>query len=310
MAAAAPKKTSYEKFIDFYERNIKELLAKPSNVYAPNEEKIKQWVEAQVSQRRRQAAAALASQLRFFSFDYVRAFCQNVVKEIYKEAIPDEKKFAWFGVEPGKSGYFIATLCYHYAKEGGYRLPTEIYGFNLLSLNLDYSKYVLFCFDDMSYSGSQMSTRLNLNFKDYLNKNILDVRVGLISVSEHAQELLSRISPEFKFYFANVIPSLLKTLGFQQYLDCITYFSLFQPDNFVYFEHKLADDISTFLKVFQYGPVPPSTFSFIQENLEKDDDSWFFVKESLSKTLPPLNKNDKPAERIIPYLTQHIETID
>lgn len=291
------------------------LLSKESGVHAPDSHKLELWVNSQVSERRRKAARALADNLNYFSFDDVRNMCKKITKEIYKKNIPNDKELIWFGVDFGKSGMFIAALCYHYAAEMGLRLPFRMFDFVIPNGAVDFSKSVLMCFDDMSYSGSQMSTRLGIIREQIKKKGIplesTDIRVGFISVSETANNILQRVHPSTLFVSGAVIPSLKKALGTQQWIDCIVYFSLYHPDNFTFFEHKLADDISTFLKVFKYGLVPPANITFSNEVIDKaamkiGTDMWHFSIKYIDKELKKLNGDDS----IYKYLTQSDDPID
>jgi hypothetical protein len=291
--------------LNWFKRHLPGLLTRESGIHTPDPARLELWVNSQVSERRRRAARALADNLNFFSFEDVRNMCKELVKKLYAKKIPDDKELIWFGVDSGKSGMFIAALCYHYAAEMGLRLPFRIFDFFIPTNAVDFSKTVAMCVDDMSYSGSQMSTRLRNIKSDIISQKMsmgsTDIRVGFISISELGLGELSKNHPYIRFESGHVIPSLRRVLGDQQYMDCIIYFSLHKPNNFTYFEHKIADDISTFMKVFKYGPVPPATVSFTHENLRKyGEDTWELTLRDLRKEI----------DNIDSYLTQSADPID
>ena len=60
----------------------------------------------------------------------------------------------------------------------------------------------------------------------------------------------------FTVYASRVIPSLRKQMGLENYVAALMFFNSEAADSIVYFDHKVADSPSTFMKVLVFGPVP------------------------------------------------------
>jgi hypothetical protein len=60
----------------------------------------------------------------------------------------------------------------------------------------------------------------------------------------------------FTVYASRVIPSLRKQMGLENYVAAIMFFNSEAADCILYFDHKVADSPSTFMKVLIFGPVP------------------------------------------------------
>jgi hypothetical protein len=219
--------------------------------------------------------------------------------------IPAENTLKWFIGPKNKSAYFIGILCYHFAKELGYRLPEMI-----LSPSLEYSdldKSTTFYLDDMSYSGSQIyqllqeiymtsakRSDLYVNKKKPINLDIIkgeyiDLRVGICFITQRANNQLENfnykysvftlrayatniIPNPYKRYYSEIIEDLNSVLDPQTYTDCLIYFNPYRDSSCIcYFDHKLADSNSTFTNVLRFGQVPPSNidYNFIYKHEER-----------------------------------------
>lgn len=65
-----------------------------------------------------------------------------------------------------------------------------------------------------------------------------------------------RVQNPFVVYASRVIPSLRAQLGDELYIAACIFFGYNNPDCILYFDHKVADIPSTFMKVLVFGPVP------------------------------------------------------
>jgi hypothetical protein len=292
-------KTSTAKFIDHYTGRIDDLLSMPSGTHAPDPAKLAAWVAAQASPRRRAAAQTLADNIRYITHTTLIKYCKSLITQMYtdpEKPIPEENALKWFVGPSSKSAYFIAILCYHFAKESGYRLPDLI-----MTEEFDLDDCVnstIFYIDDMSYSGSQIYQLLQkihiaaakrnplyVEKKKPINMNVIkgipvDLRVGACVLSERAQKQLETfnykhtershgargkipIPNPFKRYVVEVLPDLKRILDPQTYADCVIFFSPYRdPSCICYFDHKLADTNSTFTYVLRFGIVPPTILDY------------------------------------------------
>ena len=286
-------------FLANYEARIADILAMPSGQHAPDEDALERWVNAQASPRRRQAATILATHLRYISHAEVIALCKSLIDEMYtdpEKPVPAENQFKWFVGPKTKSAYFIALICYHHAKQAGYRLPELILSEHFTYEDCAHS--TIFYLDDMSYSGSQLYQLLqkihiraakenpaHVNKKKPVDMNAvealpIDIRTGLLAITERAKKTLAAFTyggmntigkaygqnptpNPYKLYTGELIPDLERLLTPEQYTDCIVYFNPFRDSSCMcYFDHKIADSNSTFLNVLRFGVVPPSELNY------------------------------------------------
>jgi len=287
-------------FISHYSKHIKDILNIPSGTHAPIPEKLQEWIDSQASSRRREAASALAREIRYFTFEDTIALSAKVITEMYNDPekpIPPTNKLKWYTGPKDKSGYLISILFYHLAKLSGYRLPDEIL-ITLTENDWDEST-TIFYLDDMSYSSSQLKKLLT---KIRSKNPNLDMRIGLTVATSLAERLLQtlnktivssqKVPNPFKRYIGEVIPDIEDTLGEKLYTDCIVYFSSFRsPPCICYFDHKVADPASTFLYVLSFGPVPPSQLDF-----KRIYSGWAIPNK---KTNPYLNHKDDICDKEI-----------
>ena len=328
MSNNSKHKGATAKFLAHYTSRIDDLLSMPSGTHAPDPAKLAAWVAAQASPRRRAAAQTLADNIRYITHTTVIKYCKALITQMYTDSekpIPEENTLKWFVGPSSKSAYFIAILCYHFAKESGYRLPdlimTEHFDLD------DCSDSTIFYLDDMSYTGSQIYQLLQtihvtaakqnpayVNKKKAINMNVIkglpiDLRVGACVLSERAQKQLETfkysntilthgaygkipIPNPFKRYVVEVLPDLKTILDPQAYADTVIFFSPYRdPPCICYFDHKLADTNSTFTNVLRFGLVPPTTldYKFIYIH---NDRKWSFTK-------PYHNQDKETTDKII-----------
>jgi hypothetical protein len=282
----------------------------PSGKHHVNQEKLQEWINSQASPRRREAASALAKQIRYFTLADTIALSAKVITEMYNDPekpISPTNKLKWYTGPTDKSGYLISILCYHLAKLSGYRLPDEILT-TLTANDMDEST-TIFYLDDMSYSSSQLK---NILTKIRSKNPNLDMRIGLTVATSLAERLLQtlnktivsyqKVPNPFKRYIGEIIPDIEEILGEKLYTDCIVYFSSFRsPPCICYFDHKTADSASTFLYVLSFGPVPPSQLDF-----KRIYSGWGIPNK---KTNPYLNHKDDVCDKeihnteFIPFIT-------
>jgi hypothetical protein len=298
-------------FLANYKAHIDTILAMPSGHQSPDPERLQLWVDSQASERRRNAAQALANEIRYFTHSDVIRLCDKIITEMYNDSekpILEDKILKWFVGGKDKSSYFIGLICYHIAKTKGYRLPDIILDNNFSTDECEGS--TIFYLDDMSYSASQLR-KLLAGIRTRISES--DIRVGLCVVTELAKNILEtlglgalssiKIPNPFKRYYGEIVPDLKIKLGSELYLDCLLYFSaFFAPPCICYFDHKVADAPSTFLSVLMFGPVPPTKFNFKAHGVHH-----FLPKSANGKRIVNYSKDDcdKKIEhtQFIPFLS-------
>jgi hypothetical protein len=342
MAAAVPNTfaveaaAATEKFKAAYEAKSAAILAMPPAAHPPISAKLDEWVAAQASERRRKAAAALRDNLQYIPHREVIEYSSRITDSLYEKPIPAEKKLVWYAGAPSKSAYFISILCYHFARVKGYRLPDEIVeAIRYTGEN----NFVLFIFDDMAYSGSQMNGMLkafwsatvrtkfpeesiiNLKKIDVAGVEHLDIRVGLCCAAESALGTLQtfkfslfgmfdstkiingEVRSPYMLHVAKIVPSLKDVLDPKVYTDCIMYFNPYAGPTtqcICYFDHKVADPVSTFTNVLLFGVVPPSKLNY--------DKLYSYENVKGYRSGPLYNQHEEVIDRDIPE-TQFIPFI-
>jgi hypothetical protein len=266
-------------FLKDYEENIQRILSMPSGQHAPDPIKVEQWVEAQLSDRRKIAAKALADNIVYIPHQDLIYSISTLVDKVYGEKeIPADNKIILFSGPRTKSNYFISLLFYHFIKIKGYPEPDLFIQYlTPENRNHDGQKTTVFYVDDMSYSGSQIIQYLSNIYKTVevnSKEPSWDIRVCLPFISENALNYLQNLNiPQgfgiinvknpYPIYYIYSIPSLKKILGNDLYMDCVIYFTpISHADTICYFDHKIADALSTFLFVLLFGIIPPGKINW------------------------------------------------
>jgi hypothetical protein len=304
----AKREVDTANFLKDYNAHIKEILTKPSGEHVVDPARVKSWVDAQASERRRIAAAALASNIRYITHHELIRHCETLMEKMYTdpEKPISDTSLKWFVGPKTKSSYFISLICYDIVIKTGKRPPDKI-----ICENLEYeecTKCTLFYLDDMSYSGSQIyNLLLNIhveaarhnpsfvNTKKMINMNKLeavplDIRIGICVLTERAEKQLSVFNYKFAYtrgirgfgdkpipnpykrYSSEILPDLNTLLGDELFTDCLIYFNPYSDSSCIcYFDHKVADSNSTFTNVLRFGVVPPTVinYNFIYEHNER-----------------------------------------
>ena len=104
----------------------------------------------------------------------------------------------------------------------------------------------------MAYTGIQLSQI----YDKLIRGNITNIYIGLIGITQSALKKFQ--NSRMRIYTQNIYPDLKDIIGKYQFLDISYYFSPYTEGDTevsIYFDHKIADPISTFLKTLMYGPV-------------------------------------------------------
>ena len=178
----------------------------------------------------------------------------------------------------------MAVLALHYIQKHGFKEPTHF----ISELNNTVFDIIgndpLIILDDVSYSGSQLSTILgNIYFNRVVkdNKAVPNIFVLLIALNDFSKAKLSTVPKEkvrsgiimrytvspFKLIFLpeRLYTPLLIKLAIERYFYLNLFFSPYTgstPYVSLYLDHKIADEASTYKNVLLYGPIVPSNYDY------------------------------------------------
>lgn len=312
----------HAQFLKDYDKHIESILSMPSGKHSVNPDKLKDWVNSQQSQTRREVAKALSDEIIYITHKDIIHNCKTLVEEFYTQYLPQKAletpTIILFTHRRGKSGYMIALLFYYWIQQLGYPVPDmmvdELYPDLIKNPNSVFA-YV----DDMSYSGSQLSQILS-NYAiipSYIEKiSYPNFWIGFIAITQHALDYLTTLAPfapasisrnqlkiivnanpnisqynirpeknriqgikyikiknPFTIYASRIIPSLRNKLGDAMYVAACLFFNPDAADCILYFDHKVADSPSTFMKVLVFGPVPAVDALFIGTKFNKENEN-------------------------------------
>lgn len=233
-------------FYRHYESNLNKILAvrASSGMHGMNPVNTHQWINAQINSPRRQAARDLIEHTTYITFDQVWSSVGNLVKRIYTQINPDT---VVIGVaDPGNSLYFMAVIAVYYIRQYNYPDPVIV---DVRSDLTAYRDATWILFDDMAYTGLQLWHMIE-------DVGEINFHIGLVAASQRAYTFLSL---KASVYVDLIVPNLRDVIGPDRYLKMCYYFNPFSEgltQVSVYFDHKMADSSSTFMRALLYGPVP------------------------------------------------------
>lgn len=237
-------------FYDNFENNLNTIFRirdRISGTHSINQERAEMWVNSQVNQRRRDAAKDLIDNTYYVTFNEVFEYTRNVIDKIYRD-IGGNDVYIYVG-DKMKSHYFMAIIGIYFIKLLGHDYPRIIY--NLDSVEEVGNKSIIIL-DDMAYTGIQLS-----QIYDKLTKgNVTNIYVGLIGITQGAWEKFEKSG--MRIYAEKMYPNLKDVIGKYRFLDVSYYFSPYTEGDTsisIYFDHKIADPLSTFTKTLMYGPI-------------------------------------------------------
>ena len=245
-----------EQFHNDYNNYIDKLIEyrdKISGTHKIDFKKSQEWIDNQLNDRRRNAAEFLIQNTHYITFNKLFEDIRNSVVQIYKD-LDLTKNIYMFISERNNSFYFIGMIALYFIKLLKYKLP----------ICVNYFIGQTITFDDASYTGGQFfNTIKDISAKIYL---------GLSCITNISEELLLGEMPYYnyklKIYAQNKFVSL-DIINKDNFNDLIYYFSPFtygRTKVSIYFDHKIADPISTFMKMLNYGPILPKNLNY-PENL-------------------------------------------
>lgn len=262
--------------------------------YKPTEEALASWISRQHTPYRRQACQAFVDHSHYYTFFQAVTMLETQINHAVRDIqssprnhgmicifLPVEK-----GEDIGQSSILFGLYGYHVLTQ---TIPSEQIRF-IDSDDLDRMKQentlstsTILLLDDFSYSGSQLKTSIQQLY--FLYKDTIHLSVCLVGCSDRAKNSIfvkpraktkygvlyyrppQYLSDNYKLYTGIVIPTMYN-LYKQNTLDKETYLFMeyfFRPFNgtlkvSVFFEHKMADDLSTLSSILRYGAIIPAGY--------------------------------------------------
>lgn len=257
-------------FYESYQYNINNILTyarTESGRHPINPAKAKLWIESQVNESRRRAAQNLINHTHYITFDRVMGAVKQLIFGIYQQVDPNN--VVLFTDGQNKSTYFLAVLAVQYIRELEYPDPQIAIGtlYEDGSLLSRFNRKHIIIMDDMAYTGSHITTILDTfaQKQDDGQPYITDASfyVGLVGCTARAARVLSPYNIEL--YVDMWFDSLVGSVGEREFLELSYYFAPADrgyPMVSVYFDHKMADMVSTFSLTLLYGPVLPCNLGY------------------------------------------------
>jgi hypothetical protein len=268
----------------YYRQNIDKILSyrEQSGKYRLNPAKVEEWIRSQHTPIRQEACRKLISKVHYFTYgETFDLFFEVVSKMRY---LKDKTIYILIDKQgneqsAGQSGFMFALLGYH-ALMNILDIQSRDINFTyeiLPNSKYQHEEYVFF--DDFSYSGSQLMQVINELYSEYLKNKKLSFNFCLLGASKFSASQIiikptrvgrsywrapsaGNLPDNFKFNIGRIIDRYDENLTPEE-KNNIRYF--FDPletygKTLVYFDHKIADDVSTLLNVLKFGLVIPENY--------------------------------------------------
>lgn len=243
-----------------YDNNIArifEIRERISGTHYIDKDRAELWIDSQLNESRRLAARLLIDNTYYVTFNQVFEYVRDLIIRIYEDIGTFNPDVCLYIGSKTKSYYFMSVIAIYFIRSLGYTDPEII---NTFSMKLNKPLIII---DDMSYTGIQASKMFRMI------KTTNKVYLGLIGASETAAIFLKNIG--YELYVENIYPHLRNVVGPERFVDISYYFSPFAEGDTcisIYFDHKIADELSTFMKVLMYGPVLPCNLNYYFEDID------------------------------------------
>lgn len=293
-------RNSDKAFVNDYEFNIESILSKKNEISGTKRidtNSSEDWINSQKTQLKKDVAKFFIENTIYVSFNEYFDSIGNLVLTNYERIVDGARQIIVCSGLRTKSQYMTTVIALYFIKKFGFREPDTY----VTSISFENTQDPILIFDDMSYSGSQMGSMFEMMFNKKfkygdkptfeiteqvlpkinlllygVNKNslkrlntiecIVKVIKEVVANNEKfeikVQTLVDFVSP-FKVHYEimfkifreiNNDMSNLVNFFFSPYLLGNPYLS-------IYFDHKIADDVSTYMKVLQFGPIIPNSYS-------------------------------------------------
>jgi hypothetical protein len=290
-------------FRDSLDTNIHSLLTtmfEISGKYSMNKKRANEWVLSQKTKLKRRVAKHFINNTTYVTFNEYFLGIGKLIKDNYETIVKDADKIIMCISLPKKSQYFTSIIAMHYIRKYNFREPDYFVKYITVKNTQD----PIIIIDDMSYSGSQMRDMFTKIYKDCVKKYENDqesanltpkIHLLLYGINNFSERRLSMIenmiitepqgprniptkkfinvASPFKIYYYKKFELLIDVNAEMAHLIHY-FFSPYlsgAPVLSIYFDHKIADDVSTFMKTIMYGPIIPKSYaleSFAENNEE------------------------------------------
>ena len=323
-------------FTNNYEKNIELILEQKRRLSGKKHIDIdlsSKWINSQKTKLKKDVAKFLIDNTTYVSFEIYFEAIGTLVEKNYKNITLNAEKIVLFSGKPNKSQYMTSVIALYFIKKFGFREP-DIY---VSSIDGTQTEYPILIFDDMSYTGSQMGELFQKiygkvyqkQFQPTLEmsaKKLPKIKLLLYGVNSESLSRLQFFDIIFKINSVKVINKIEYEVPINELLTAQSPFEIFYFKKFdtlrevnrdmcnltnyffapflfggpylsVYFDHKIADDVSTYMKVLQYGPIIPQSYSIntyrqLEENYKSQNNIEDFrlklEKNELVSILPDL----------------------
>lgn len=282
-----------ENFLLCYDSNllkIRSAINKYSGQHYIDPTISQQFIDDQLTEVRRQAARDLIENTIYITLQDVSDIIKDLIIKLYGEnsaLSSEESDIYMFTGNPNKSFYFISILALSHIRELGFKQPKYF----ITSLDNEVFDQIgnnpLLIFDDVSYSGSQLSEMLNKIYYERViekGRECPSIFILLIALNHFSKRKLEKVpikkfisrhrsffneftTSPFKLLYLEdrLYTPLIINLGIERYFYLNLFFSLYTQDHpyvSIYLDHKLADAISTYKSALMYGPIVPSNYNY------------------------------------------------
>lgn len=330
-----------KKFNAFYDENRGKINMPNAMNYPLNFQKALRWAESHCDEESRQFALAIIKNTRYISFSNLMNVLTSVVSEYVDRMDADALQVLLIPGSLSKSNTWVTLLAYRILRKhithicdnvtGIYKETTRkgspIYGRNIAFIVLD----------DCSYTGSQLAGTLSfdkfemphhsteashlsdrwldwhgeqIKYADMLISEIKTVKIHALIpfMTSNAYNFLSTKIPHLVMSPLTVILakfqdkidiSKIKPAVLAEFEETFQYHANI---NTVYFDHKVADGVSTFNKVYMLAPI----FNCIADHIP----SYRFIENCSSSHVEEVSRSEVPNRSSRPNVYKYIIDVE
>ena len=325
-------------FAQNYEKNIQSLLLyknRISGTHKIDNIRANAWIDAQKTPLKKTVARSLINITKYITLNDFFDGIEKLVLQ-HKEKWDNDNYYLYVG-KYDKSFYFCALIVVYFLNKHSFHLPK---GFIKEMGDFEYyDNAPIFMFDDMGYTGSQLGNLLSSIYLENIN-NLPNITVFLYGANSNSIKKISTVPSNINIYKRAVKKFNPNHIGHYNYIESpfhLYYYKKFnttledlgvvnntllhyyfypvdgQPTISVYFDHKMADDVSTFMRPLLYGPIIPNSYTY-EYYLYKNDiivlssindakfETFDTIYELLRKDDAYIPENEKIDDTVIEFL--------
>lgn len=271
--------------MEFLEQNYRKIMDINSQISGTHPiipERAEIWINSQLTDNRKRLCRLLIENTIYITFQDTIDYIKESIEKTFLKLTNKAKLYFYVGNGKTKSNYFVTIIAIYHLIET-YNIEAEfVYDFRN-----DIEEIIIV--DDMTYSGQQIALTIQ-DFYVYRKINSIPLPNIFISVVGCTYKAANRIRNNYltrknlkllklksgkvqidlELNYGFLISDLKDILGDEDYVSILYYFSPFSgvnPPVSIYFDHKIADEISTFFRALVYGPIIPLKLDYpIQDN--------------------------------------------